>query len=334
MCSDENKPDVLVLAESAAGEIDSIVPQLIVKAQELAKNWGGSIDALLLGAELEKPARTLAQMRVKRVHIVDDPRIKYYNPQLYARIITEAVRQIRPAVFLLGYTYIGMAMAPAVAARLDCPLFPNCLDVELKEERVQVVRPIYTGLMHARVEGKRGAPVVVSLQRGAVAVADPPRGQGTIRPFPLEIPVDLPMRAIDVLAAVEEERDLRQAEVIVTAGRGIKEKANLRLIEELARSLGGMVACSRPLVDLGWLPLSYQIGISGKTVRPKVYVACGISGAIQHVTAILGSQVIIAINSDPHAPIFRVAKYGIVGDLFKIIPVLISKAKERNVGKN
>ncbi|MBU1207929.1 MAG: electron transfer flavoprotein subunit alpha/FixB family protein [Proteobacteria bacterium] len=328
---DKNKSNVLILAEWTGKEIDSITPQLIVKGKELEDKLGGTVGALLLGRDLEQPAQALSQMGVNPVLVVDHSHLQLYNPQLYSRVIAEVVKDLNPSVFLLGYTYMGMVVGPAVATRLDARLFTNCLDVELTEGEVRVIRPIYTGLMYTRVEGKRSKPLVVSLQRGAVSVKTPPQGTGTVTPYSVEIPEALPVKAIDILAEVEGERDLRKAEVIVAAGRGIREKGNLKLMEELADALGGMVACSRPVVDLGWLPLSYQVGISGKTVRPKVYLACGISGAVQHVTAILDSQVIIAINNDPKAPIFRVAKYGIVGDLFELIPPLIAKARERKV---
>lgn len=328
---DKDKSNVLLLAEWTGKEIDPVTPQLIAKARELGESLKGAVGALLLGKGLEHPAQALSRMGVDRVFPVDHARLQLYNPQLFSRVVAEAVKDLKPAVFLLGYTYAGMVVGPAVATRLDVQLLSNCLNVALAENEVRVVRPIYGGLMHIRVEAKRSRPVVVSLQRGAVAVEKPLQGEGEVTPYEVEIPESLPVKAIDLLAEVEGERDLRKAEVIVAAGRGIREKGNLKLIEELAGALGGMVACSRPVVDLGWLPLSYQVGISGKTVRPRVYLACGISGAVQHVTAILDSHVIIAINNDSKAPIFRMARYGIVGDLFEVIPALIAQAKEGKV---
>jgi electron transfer flavoprotein alpha subunit len=325
---DKDRSNVLILAEWTGKEIDAVTPQLIAKGRQLGDHLDGTVGALLLGRGLEQPAQTLSQMGVDRVFVVDHARLRLYNPQLFSRVIAEVVKDLKPAVFLLGYTYTGMVVGPAVATRLDVRLLANCLDVALAGSEVRVVRPIYSGLMHIRVEAKRSKPLVVSLQRGAIPAQTPLQGKGEVTPYAVEIPESLPVKAIDLLAEVEGERDLRKAEVIVAAGRGIREKGNLKLIEELADAWGGMVACSRPVVDLGWLPLSYQVGISGKTVRPKVYLACGISGAVQHLTAILDSQVIIAINNDPRAPIFRMAKYGIVGDLFEVIPALIAKAKE------
>ncbi len=328
---DRDQNNVLILAEWTGKEIDLVTPQLIAKGRELGDSLHGTVGALLLGRGLEQLAQALSRMGVDRVFVVDHDRLRLYNPQLFSRVIAEVVKDLNPAVFLLGYTYTGMVVGPAVATRLDVRLLANCLHVALAEGEVRVVRPIFGGLMHIRVEAERSKPLVVSLQRGAVAVETPLRGEGTVTPYDVEIPESLPVKAVDLLAEVEGERDLRKAEVIVAAGRGIREKGNLKLIEELADALGGMVACSRPVVDLGWLPLSHQVGISGKTVRPKVYLACGISGAVQHVTAILDSQVIIAINNDPKAPIFRMAKYGIVGDLFEVIPPLIAQAKENKM---
>ncbi len=328
---DKDRSNVLILAEWTGREMDPVTPQLILRARELGDELGGAVGALLLGKGLQQPAQALSQMGVDQVFMVDHAHLQLYNPQLFSRVIAGVVKDLKPAVFLLGYTYVGMVVGPAVATRLDVRLLANCLDVELTGGEVRAVRPIYGGLMHIRVEGKRTNPLVVSLQRETVPVKTPPQGAGTVTPCAIEIPEALPVRAIELLAEVEGERDLRKAEVIVSAGRGIREKGNLKLIEELADALGGMVACSRPVVDLGWLPLSCQVGISAKTVRPKVYIACGISGAVQHVTAIMDSQMIIAINNDSKAPIFRVAKYGIVGDLFEVIPPLIARAKERKV---
>jgi len=326
---DENRGNVLVLAECSGREIDSITPQLIRKGRAIGEKMGREVDALLLGQEGNEPASALSRMGVERVFRIDHPRLRLYNPQLYSRVVADAVNRIKPSLFLLGYTYTGMVVAPAVAARLQAGLFTNCLDVEWGEERVRVTRPIYGGLRHVRYDGKR--PLVISLQRGAAGEKALPSGTGSVIPLEMEIPGDLPLNALGILAEVEGERDLRKAEVIVAAGRGLKEKGNLKIVEELAEALGGMVACSRPVVDLGWLPLPCQVGISGKTVRPKVYIACGISGAVQHVTAILDSRMIIAINSDPEAPIFRVARYGIVGNLFEVIPPLTALAREKKV---
>ncbi|MDD1775939.1 MAG: electron transfer flavoprotein subunit alpha/FixB family protein, partial [Candidatus Methanomethylicus sp.] len=231
-----------------------------------------------------------------------------------------------------GYTYWGMVIGPAVATRLGARLFTNCLDIELTDDLIRVIRPVYKGILHTKVEAIKSTPLVVSIQKGAMPAKSVSGGNGTIVRVQTDITgQSLQVKALGLLAELQGAGDLKQAELIVAAGRGIKDKENLKLIQELAETLGGMVGCSRPVVDMGWLPLPYQVGISGKTVRPKIYIACGISGAVQHLTAILESQMIIAINNDPKAPIFRVAKYGIVKDLFEVIPVIIKKAKEHNV---
>jgi len=332
MYSDKSKGNVLILAEYAGKEIDSITAQLIVKGRELAEKMGVAVDALLLGNGLEQHAQKLCKMGVERVLLIDHVSLQLYNPQLYPRVIAGLIKDLVPSVFLLGYTYWGMVVGPAVAAQLRVRPFTNCLDVELTEDMVRVTRPMFRGLTYVKVEAKKSIPVVVSLQKGAVQGKTPPEGSGEVVPMRVDIVEgSIQVKALGLLAEVEGARDLTKAELIVAAGRGIKEKANLKLIEEFAEAMGGTVACSRPVVDLGWLPLPYQVGISGKTVRPKIYIACGISGAQQHVTAIMDSQMIIAINNDPKAPIFRVAKYGIVGDLFQVIPPIMKKAKELNV---
>jgi electron transfer flavoprotein alpha subunit len=332
MYSDKSKGNVLILAEHSGEEIDSVTTHLIVKGRELAEKMGVALDALLMGSGLDQQARKLNMMGVDRVLLIDHASLQLYNPQLYLGVIARIIKDHTPSVFLLGYTYWGMVVAPGVATRLGTKLFTNCLDVELTEDRVRVTRPMFGGAIYTKVEAKKSSPIVVSLQRSTIPVKAAPEGIGEIVPLRLEISEDiLQVKALGILAEIGGRDDLKKAEVIVSAGRGIKEKANLKLIEDFADALGGVVGCSRPLVDLGWLPLSYQVGISGKTVRPKIYIACGISGAMQHVSAITDSQMITAINSDPKAPIFRVAKYGIVGDLFEVIPAIMKKAKELNV---
>ena len=329
---DDIKGNVVVFAEYSGKEIDSLTIQLIMKARGLAQKLGVAVDALLIGKDLETQARILSKMGVARVFTVDHPHFQYYNPQLYSRTIAQLLKGLKPAIFLSGYTYMGMVIAPAVAARIGARLFTNCLDIELTDDRIRVTRPMFAGLVYTKVEAPKSTPVVISLQREPIPGNEIPEGTGEIVPFPVEIsPDSLQVKVIQMLAEAEGEKDLKKAEVIVAAGRGIREKANLKLIEEFADALGGMVGCSRPVVDMGWLPLHHQIGISGKTIRPKIYIACGISGAVQHVTAISDSKMIVAINNDPKAPIFRVAKYGIVGNLFEVIPVLIQKAKEMNL---
>lgn len=332
MYSDKTKGNVLILAEYSGKEIDSITTQLIVKGRGLAEKMGVGVDVLSLGSDMGQQVQSLCNMGADRVLSIDDPSLLLYNPQLYSSAITEVIRDAAPSVFLVGHTYWGMVVGPAVATRLGVTPFTNCLDVELTEDRVRVTRPMIGGLIHTKVEANRSMPVVVSLQKGAVSVKTAPEGTATVIPVPLTIRTDsLRVKALKILSEIEGAKDLKKAELIVAAGRGVKEKANLKLIEELADTLGGMVGCSRPVVDLGWMDLSCQVGISGKTVHPKIYIACGISGAIQHVSAITDSQVIIAINSDPKAPIFRVAKYGIVGNLFEVIPPIIKRARELNV---
>jgi electron transfer flavoprotein alpha subunit len=325
---DKNDGNVLILAEWTGAEIDSITAQLIAKGRALVDQRGGKVGALLLGGAAEQPAQVLSRMGVDQVFVVDHAHLRVYNPHLFSSVIAAVVKDLEPSVFLLGYTYMGMVVGPAVATRLDARLFANCMDAQFVEDDVQVVRPICRGLRYARVAVKRSKPLVISFQRGGGTGKTPLQVTGVVTPYAAEIPEDLLVKVMGILVVEAGERDLRKAEVIVAAGRGIREQGNLKLVQELAEALGGMVACSRPLVDLGWLPPSYQVGISAKTVCPKIYIACGISGAVQHLAGILDSQMIIAINNDPQAPIFRMANYGIVGDVLEVIPPLIARARE------
>jgi electron transfer flavoprotein alpha subunit len=237
------------------------------------------------------------------------------------------LHEIAPRLVLVGATLVGMERAPAIAAKLDLPALTNCVDIDVEDGTIVATRPLFDGTFHAKLVLDRDGTALVALQKGATPTLPLPATAAQVHPLAIDLGA-VGARA-EVLAIIEEpvsEIDITKADIIVSVGRGIGEREKLPLIEDLARALGGLMGCSRPLVDQGWLPRERQVGASGKTVVPKVYVACGISGASQHLAGMSESKMIVAINKDREAPIFQVAHYGIVGDLFEIVPALITAA--------
>ena len=236
---------------------------------------------------------------------------------MQAHVFAEVARQIAPRLVLIGYSLVGMELTPAIANKLGMNALTNCVNIELRDGAVTVTRPLFDGTMHAHIALDETATAVVALQKGSVPATAPSAKQAVVQSIAIDVN-SIPSRS-RVLEITEEPKgdvDLGKAEIIVAVGRGIGDR-KIHFTAELAEALGGTLACSRPVVDVGWLPRERQVGASGKSVAPKVYVACGISGAIQHLTGMRDSKRIIAINKDPNAPIFQVAHIGVVGDLLK-----------------
>ncbi|MBI2859332.1 MAG: electron transfer flavoprotein subunit alpha/FixB family protein [Chloroflexi bacterium] len=319
--------NVLVVAEHKAGVLDPITLQLLAKGRQLADELGGCLIAVLPGYRVNPMAEALAQSGVDEVIVNDDSRLEHYSPETYLNAITHAMRQAEPRLLFLGHTYLGIELGPAVSARLDLPLVTNCVDVELQQEKVLATRPMFGSLTLAKLAVEGPSTIVVTVQRGAFPVVALTVRQATISKSVLDVQdQDIKTRVLSVLEPPQGKIDIAKADIIVAVGRGIRDKANLPMVEKLAGALGGVVGCSRPLADLGWLPIETHVGISGKMVRPHVYLALGISGAAQHVGGMKDSNRIIAVNNDSSAPIFNVAHYGAVMDLFELLPLLIQEA--------
>jgi electron transfer flavoprotein alpha subunit len=319
---------VVVIAELWNGAVESVTLQMLTKGRELADAMGASLDLLVLGAGIDGVAQLLADKGADRVLVVDDPALTDAAGGLMAEASVAALRQIAPRLTLVGYTLVGMELGPAIAVRLGVTAMTNCVSVAFTDGEIVVVRPVYDGALHARIVLDRDAPALVALQKGATPTLPLPSKNAAIEKLSLDIAA-MPKRGevLERLEAPVSDIDITKAEIIVSVGRGIGDPAKLPMIEECAKALGGLMGCSRPLVDQGWLPRDRQVGASGKTVTPKVYIACGISGASQHLAGMSEAKMIVAINKDPNAPIFQVAHYGIIGDLFEIVPELTAQAK-------
>ncbi|HXT50059.1 MAG TPA: electron transfer flavoprotein subunit alpha/FixB family protein, partial [Thermoanaerobaculia bacterium] len=307
--------------------------ETIAAAQELAALVDASVDAVVLGASIAPLAERLAgEAAVERVLVADHAKLGTYTPGAYVAALAPAIREQAPAYVLFPHTYQSVEYFPRLAQQVDGAIVPAVASFRLVEAAVVWTRPVLGGKLQAdvRVKSTSGGPVLASTQPGAVSADRLQRGSGVV------VPLDV--AALDALApdreilgvesAAKEEVDLSKAEIIVAAGRGVGGADKMGVIEELAKALGAEIAASRPVIDNGWLPRDRQIGSSGQTVAPKLYVAAGISGAIQHLVGMKGSNTIVAINKDPNAPIFAVARYGIVGDLHEVLPALTAAVKE------
>ncbi len=316
--------DILVVAEHLEGILAPSTLEAVAKGRALAAQAGGSCKVVLLGGA--PLAATLAGLGVEVLQ-VDDPALAEYSGDAYGQVLKVLVASVAPRVVLLAHTAQGYDLAPALAGALDLPLAANCIDARLEGGALVVARRLLNEKVQAEFELISDRPYVITLRPGSVKAAEPSAG-GRVTPTP--VPVDAAQVRTKFLALERPQVtdiDISGADVIVSAGRGIQKKENLVLIEEFAKALGGVVGASRPLTDLEWLPKSRQVGQSGKTVRPKLYVACGISGAMQHVAGMKDAGLIVAINTDPSAPIFEVAHVGVVGNVLQILPLVLKDLK-------
>jgi len=321
--------DVLVLVEHSEGKVESLTSQLLAIGSRLAKEMKVELVAAAIGHRMENVVEALQGKGIDRILVVDDPGLALAGGEVQAHVFAEIGKQVEPRLVLVGYSLVGMELAPAVANKLGMNALTNCVNVELRDGVVTVTRPLFDGTMHAHIALEEHATAVVALQKGSAAATAPSAKQAVVQSITIDVN-SIPSRS-RVLEITEEPKgdvDLGKAEIIVAVGRGIGDQEKIHFTAELAEALGGTLACSRPVVDVGWLPRERQVGASGKSVAPKVYVACGISGAIQHLTGMRDSKRIIAINKDPNAPIFQVAHIGVVGDLFEIVPALTKAAQE------
>ena len=321
--------DILVLVEQSEGKIESMTSQLLAIGRQLAAEMKVELVAAAIGHRMANVVETLQGSGIDRILVVDDPALALAAGEVQAHVFAEVARQIEPRLVLVGYSLIGMELTPAIASKLGMNAFTNCVNLELRDGAITVTRPLFDGTMHAHIALEETATAVVALQKGSAPATAPSAKKAVVQSITMDVK-SIPSRS-RVLEITEEPKgdvDLGKAEIIVAVGRGIGDKEKMHFTAELAEALGGTLACSRPVVDVGWLPRERQVGASGKSVAPKVYVACGISGAIQHLTGMRDSKLIIAINKDPNAPIFQVAHIGVVGDLFEIVPALTKAAQE------
>jgi electron transfer flavoprotein alpha subunit len=315
---------VLVIAEQRGGRLNRATWETVAAAQQA----GGPITIAVLGGGAEAAATELAAADVAGVVIVEDAALAEYTADGYVLALTALLAQEQPSLVFLPHTYQTRDFAPALAARLGRPLVTDVTAVRTSGDSLVYVRPVFQGKLNADVEATGPAPHLVTFQIGAFRADAAARGAAAAPSRKVAVSIDagaIRQKAEAPFQEAKQAVDLSQAERIVSVGRGIKGQEHLKIAEDLARALGAEIAASRPICDAGWLPMDRQIGSSGQTVAPKLYVALGISGAIQHLVGMKGSRTIVAINKDPEAPSFEIADFGIVGDLFEIVPALIGE---------
>lgn len=319
--------EIIVLAEHRKGELRDVTWEMLSKGRQLAESAGADLGVALFGKGVNHLAEAL-KPKANKIFLIEDERLEFYNSETYEKVLTQLMTERKPFLTLIGHTATGMDFAPSLAAHLKMPLATDCIGIDLQGETFSLTRQVYGGKINAAVSFVKKGPYMVTVRSGAFSVLEKPPLAGEIVTLPSPLTDEgLARRFLQYVEAAAGEVDITQADILVAVGRGIKEAANIPMVKELADAIGGALACSRPVVDKKWLPKGCQVGTSGKTVKPKVYIAIGISGTFQHIAGMKGAGTVIAINKDPKAPIFSIAHYGIVADLFKIVPVLKDKIK-------
>lgn len=319
---------ILVFIEHRNGVANKASLEGIAAAQSLASQLQQTVTAVVLGSDVSELAQQIAGYDIQKVIHAKNAKLADYTPDGYADAMERVVRQIDPALVLMTHTYLVRDFAPKLAARFSKSLISDCIRASVDGGKVGFTRRIFLGKLDADVSSDGEAPVFATFQSGAFRADQATKGSGAqVEAMDVEVG-EVRMVPEAPFQEVKQAVDLTKTDVIVAVGRGIKSKDNLVLAEKLAEALGGDLAASRPICDAEWLPIDRQIGSSGQTVAPKLYIALGISGAIQHLVGMKNSGTIVAINKDPEAPIFDIADYGIVGDLFEAVPVLTEEIKK------
>lgn len=312
---------LLVIAEHSEGVVNRATWETIAAAQQT----GRPVAVVVIGARVAAAAAELAAADVGEIVTVEDAALEPYTPDGFVQAIGQVIAAKTPSTVLLPHTYQTRDFAPALATRLERALVTDCVGIKVVGEDLRFVRPVFQGKLYADVQPRDASPHFATIQVGAFRADAVRRGAQAAPVSALAVTVDASLIRQKPEPRFQEARqavDLGQAERIVAVGRGIKEQGHLAMVQQLAAALGAELGASRPICDSGWLPMDRQIGSSGQTVAPKLYIALGISGAIQHLVGMKGARTIVAINKDADAPIFEVADYGIVGDLFEVVPAL------------
>ena len=339
---------VYVFAQQVDNEISGIAYELLGKGKELAAKLNEEVTAVLIGHEVKGLADKLAEYGADKVIVVDDPELKEYRTEPYAHALSSVINEFKPEIVLVGATAIGRDLGPTVSARVATGLTADCTVLEIgdfplvavpgkeqKHNQLLMTRPAFGGNTIATIACPDNRPQMATVRPGVMQKREKIEGaKAVVEEFnPGFTPDNKYVEILEVVKAVSDVADIMDAKILVSGGRGVGSPENFKLLEDLAEALGGTVSCSRAVVDSGWKPRDLQVGQTGKTVRPQVYFAIGISGAIQHVAGMEESDIIVAINKDENAPIFDVADYGIVGDLNKIVPALTEQIKAAKAAK-
>ncbi len=339
---------VFIFAQQVDNKINNIAFELLGKARDLAADLDEDVTAVLIGSGIKDLAADLGKYGADKVIVVDDPELKEYRTEPYAHALASVIEEYKPEIMLVGATAIGRDLGPRVSARIHTGLTADCTQLDIgnfpivavpgkpqKEKQLLMTRPAFGGNTIATIACPDYRPQMATVRPGVMQKIEPDesRKPEIIEFNPGFTPDSKYVEIKEIVKQVSNVADIADAKILVSGGRGVGSPENFKILEELAEAIGGTVSCSRAVVDSGWKPKELQVGQTGKTVRPHVYFAIGISGAIQHVAGMESSDIIIAINKDENAPIFDVADYGVVGDLNKIVPELTKQIQAVNAKK-
>lgn len=345
----EEYKGVFIYAQQVDNKLSNIAFELLGKAKDLAENLDTKeVTAVLIGSNVGGLVDELAEYGADRVIVVDDPELKDYRTEPYTHALASVINEYKPEIMLVGATAIGRDLGPRTSARVKTGLTADCTQLEIgdfplvalpnqeqKHQQLLMTRPAFGGNTIATIACPDNRPQMATVRPGVMQKREPVKGAKAevVNYNPGFTPDNKYVEILEVVKEVSNVADIMDAKILVSGGRGVGSAENFKLLEDLADALGGQVSCSRAVVDAGWKDKELQVGQTGKTVRPHVYFAIGISGAIQHVAGMEESDIIIAINKDENAPIFDVADYGIVGDLNKVLPLLTEEVKKANAAK-
>lgn len=322
---------IWIFAEQRDGKLQKVALELLGKGRELANTLGVDLTAVLLGNDIDDEAKELITYGADKVIYADSPLLKHYTTDGYVKVICELANEVKPEAILIGASYIGRDLGPRVAARLKTGLTADCTSLSIDEDtrNLLMTRPAFGGNLMATIVCGKHRPQMSTVRPGVFEKLEKNEGRiGTIEKIAANLKEDdIRTKVIDVFKTVKEAVDIVEADVIVSGGRGLGSKDGFLILKELADELGGSIAGSRASIDNGWIDKSHQVGQTGKTVRPTIYIACGISGAIQHLAGMNNSDYIIAINKDENAPIMKAADLALVGDYSKVIPEMLIKLR-------
>jgi len=319
---------VLTVLEQRDGKWNRMSFEALAAARKLAGALSVPAQAVVLGSGVQALAEEAATYGVEKVLLVDEPLLAHYTPDGYTAALEQLIRAQQPKVVIFPHTYQVRDYAPKLATRFGKALVSDVVDVKAETGDISFVRQLFQGKLNADVR-VAGDPQFASIQAGAFRAAEPGGEKAQVEDFAVQLDqAKIRSKPEEPFREAQRSVDLGAADIIVSVGRGIKEKDNMPVVEALAQALGAELAASRPICDNGWLPMERQVGSSGQTVSPKMYLAVGISGAIQHLVGMKGSHTVVAINKDENAPIFETADYAVVGDLFEIVPALVEELKK------
>jgi len=319
--------EILVLTEHRLGELRNATFDVLTKGRELAQKNNARLTAIIIGHNIGPLGEELAYY-ADEVLVYDDYKVKEFHSEYYRQVLLQIILDRKPEVILIPHTSYGLELAPSLAVELNAPIVTDVLEISFENGIFTAIREYFGGKLKAKIVLRESPHYIVTIRTG-VSKSEKNESKGQITKIQNLYLVDMSYkRVIKLIKPPPETVNITSADIIVAVGRGIGDVKNLPLIEELSSVIGGVIACSRPVVDMKWLPKERLVGLSGKIVKPKLYLAIGISGQFYHVYGMMNSELIVAMNKDPNAPIFNVADYGIVGDLFEILPQLINKIKE------